>query len=91
VLIENRMPTFKFISLLILLALVAVFTFQNTEAVEVNFLFWSIFMSISLMLLTALFLGIIVGLSVSFLNVRRKNKRKKGDNELIHLNRQKID
>lgn len=90
-LIENRMPTFKFISLLILLALVAVFTFQNTEAVEVNFLFWSIFMSISLMLLTALFLGIIVGLSVSFLNVRRKNKRKKGDNELIHLNRQKID
>lgn len=90
-LIENRMPTFKFISLLILLALVAVFTFQNTEAVEVNFLFWSISMSISLMLLTALFLGIIVGLFFSLLNVRRKNKRKKGDNELIHLNRQKID
>ena len=85
------MPTLKFISILILLAFVAVFTFQNTEAVEVNFLFWSISMSISLMLLTALFLGIIVGLSVSFLNVRRKNKRKKGDNELIHLNRQKID
>ena len=80
-LIENRMPTFKFISLLILLALVAVFTFQNTEVVEVNFLFWSISMSISLVLLTALFSGIIVGLFVSFLNIRRKNKRKKGDNE----------
>ena len=76
------MSTFKVICLLILLALVAVFTFQNIAAVEVTFLFWSISVSISLLLLTALFSGIIIGLFVSFLNVKRKNKKEKTEDAL---------
>ena len=76
------MSTFKVICLLILLALVAVFTFQNIEAIEVNFLTWSIAVSVSLLLLSALFAGIIIGLFLSFLNVRMKSKKKRAEDEI---------
>jgi uncharacterized integral membrane protein len=71
------MHNVKIICLLLLLALVAVFTFQNTAAGEIKFLFWSASMSISLMLLTALFSGIVIGLFLSFLNTRRKTGKEK--------------
>lgn len=68
--------TFKISCIVVLLALAAVVTYQNTAVMQINFLFWSVSMSACLMLLTALFSGIIIGLLLSFLNARRKARRK---------------
>jgi len=46
---------------LILVALVIVFVFQNTQTVEVRFLVWTVSMSRALMLLLTLLIGIVVG------------------------------
>jgi len=71
------MHTFKIICLLILLALVALFTFQNTAVAEVRFLIWTFPMYVSLMLLSSLFSGIVIGLFLSFLNTWQKKRREK--------------
>ena len=73
---KNIMRTFKIICIAVLLALAAVFTYQNTAVMQINFLFWSVSMSACLMLLITLFLGIIIGLLLSLLNVRRKARKK---------------
>jgi len=73
------MQNFKIVCLLVLLALVAVFTFQNTAVAEIKFLLWTVSMSVSLLLLTTLFSGIIIGLFLSFLNTRLKSKK---DNDI---------
>jgi len=72
---RDIMHNAKIIFILVLLALVAVFTFQNTAVVEIKLLLWSVSMSASLMLLTALFSGVIIGLLLSFMNARRKAKK----------------
>jgi len=74
------MHTFKIICIVVLLALAAVFTYQNTVVMQLKFLFWSISMSACLMLLTALLLGIIIGRLLSFLNVQRKIRKVSTDN-----------
>lgn len=74
------MQNAKLIGILILLALVAVFTFQNTEVINVNFLFWSVSVSSSLVMLASLFSGIIIGLFFSYLNIKKKAKKVKADN-----------
>ena len=71
------MRTFKIICIVVLLALAAVFTYQNTAVMQLNFLFWSVSMSACLMLLIIMFSGIIVGLLLSLLNTRRKSKKVK--------------
>ena len=71
------MRTFKIVCIVLLLALVAVFTYQNTAVMQLNFLFWSVSMSACLMILTVLFSGIIVGLLLSLLNTRRKSRKAK--------------
>ena len=71
------MHSIKIIGILLLLALVAFFTFQNTETATVHFLFWSRSLSVSLMVLASLFSGIVIGLFLSYLNSRRKNRREK--------------
>ena len=75
------MQNAKLIGILILLALVAVFTFQNTEVINVNFLFWSVSVSSSLVMLASLFSCIIIGLFFSYLNIKKKAKKVKADNE----------
>ena len=71
------MHIIKIIGILLLLALVAVFTFQNTEPVKITFFLWSESLSVSLLLLAALFFGIVIGLFLSFLNTVRKSRREK--------------
>ena len=73
---KNIMRTFKIICIALLLALAAVFTYQNTAVMHINVLFWSVSMSACLMLLITLFSGIIVGILLSLLNVRRKARKK---------------
>ena len=70
------MRTFKIICIVVLLALAAVFTYQNTAVMQLNFLFWSVSMSACLMLLITQFWGLIMGLLLPFLNVRRKVRKK---------------
>ena len=71
------MRTFKIVCIVLLLALVAVFTYQNTAVMQLNFLFWTVSMSACLMLLITLFSGIIIGLLLSLLNTRRKSRKAK--------------
>ena len=74
---KNIMRTFKIICIALLLALAAVFTYQNTAVMQLNFLFWSVSMSACLMLLITLFSGIIIGLLLSLFNTRRKSRKAK--------------
>jgi len=71
------MRTFKISCIVVLLALTAVFIYQNTAVLQLNFLFWSVSMSACLMLLIVLFTGIIIGLLVSLLTARRKSRKAK--------------
>jgi len=73
------MQTLKIVIVLVLLATVAVFTFQNTGVVKLTFFFWSVSMSSSLLLLTSLFSGILIGLFLSFLNGRKKRIKSRAD------------
>jgi len=78
------MRTFKISCIVVLLALAAVFTYQNTAVLRLNFLFWSVSMSACLMLLIVLLTGIIIGLLVSLLTARRKSRKaKEGDIQLF--------
>ena len=51
----------KLVILLTLIALTSIFIFQNTEVVELRFLFWKLGMSRALMFVFLLFIGIAVG------------------------------
>ncbi len=62
------MQPFKIIVLLALIALVAVFTFQNTQAVEVQLYFWSFSLSVSLLLLATFTVGVLAGMLLMVLN-----------------------
>ena len=52
---------YRLILVLILSALVLTFIIQNVTVVEIRFLFWSVQMSRSLMILMLLIIGIIIG------------------------------
>jgi lipopolysaccharide assembly protein A len=69
------MRTFKISCIVVLLVLAAVFIYQNTAVMQLNFMFWSVSMSACLMLLVVLFTGIIIGLLLSLLTARRKSRR----------------
>ncbi len=72
------MATFKFISFLFILAVVAGFVYGNATVVPVKFFGWEmVSMSLSLLLLAALFVGIIVGWSYSFWTFRKRDDRDK--------------
>ena len=51
----------KNIAILIILAFLLIFLLQNTQVVEVQFLFWKVSMSRALMLLGILFIGFFGG------------------------------
>jgi len=71
------MQPFKIIVLLALIALVAVFTFQNTQAVDVKLYFWSFSLSISLLLLATFTIGVLGGMLLTIIYMVLKNRRKK--------------
>jgi lipopolysaccharide assembly protein A len=53
--------TVKYVALLVIVLLFAIFIVQNAQVVEVRFLFWKAQASRSLVLLGTLLLGLIVG------------------------------
>jgi uncharacterized integral membrane protein len=70
------MQPFKIIVLLALIALVAVFTFQNTQSVDVTLYFWSFALSVSLLLLATFSIGVLCGMLLMFLHTVIKTRRK---------------
>jgi len=71
------MQPLKIIALLAIIALAAVFTFQNTQAVDVKLYFWSFSLSISLLLLATFTIGVLGGTLLTFVHSFLKNRRKK--------------
>ena len=53
-----------------LLILVVLFTLQNTETVPISFLFWEFRISRALMILMIFVVGVLVGISSSYLKRR---------------------
>lgn len=51
----------KLVILLTLLGLTTIFIFQNTEVVELHFLFWKLAMSRALMFALLVFIGLVAG------------------------------
>jgi len=70
------MQPFKIIVLLALIALVAVFTFQNTQSVDVTLYFWSFTLSVSLLLLATFSIGVLCGMLLMFMHSVIKTRRK---------------
>jgi uncharacterized integral membrane protein len=61
---------------LVLAALPVIFIFQNMRAARVQFLFWSIDISLALLIFIVLGIGVIIGwLFVSWLGYRRTSKK----------------
>jgi len=54
----------KWIVIIMLLAVVLIFTAQNYEVVEIQFLFWSFKASRAIMIFLSILVGIIIGLVV---------------------------
>lgn len=65
---------YKLILVLILIGLAVLFIIQNIAVVEIQFLFWSIQMSRSLLIFFLLAIGIIIGWFLhGYLNYRKGN------------------
>lgn len=52
---------FRLVSIFILVALVVVFIIQNIAVVEIKYLFWSIQMSLSILMFLLIIIGIVIG------------------------------
>jgi len=72
------MKKIKIICILTLPAVAAVFVYQNTEAMQLTFLFWSVTLPASLIVLAAFSAGFIVGLFLLFLSFRKKRLKNNG-------------
>lgn len=63
---------FRLMLVLILVGLAVLFVIQNVVAVEIRFLFWSLGMSLSLLIFLLLAIGVIIGWFVhSYINHRK--------------------
>ncbi len=64
---------------LVLMLLVAFFSVQNAEMITVRFLHWQFVLSQALVILLAVFCGVIVGLTIGTLSGRRRRDRPKSE------------
>lgn len=70
----------KTLLLLIFMTLIVIFSLQNSESTNVDFLFWSISLSRVIVILGSFGLGVIAGLLVSAVNKKPSNKRNDSKN-----------
>ena len=63
--------------ILLLIALLLLFIFQNTQAIAVKFLFWKIYMSLALWLLIPLLIGLLLGFFILRKASRKSDQPKK--------------
>jgi uncharacterized integral membrane protein len=62
--------------ILILIALLLLFIFQNTQAIAVRFLFWKVHLSLALWLILPFLIGLLLGAFV-FRAARKKSEQSK--------------
>ena len=74
------MRTVKISCIAVLVALAAVCIYQNTAVMQLTFLFWSVSMSKSLMVLASFFAGFIAGVILLFLRAGKKCSNTKAEN-----------
>jgi uncharacterized integral membrane protein len=65
---------FTFVFGLVIGILVVIFILQNTEIVEISFLFWTISISRALVVLLVFIIGIIVGAIIRDIGASKKEK-----------------
>lgn len=65
----------KLIAGVVLIALVISFTLQNTEVVDITFLFWTVSMSRAVMLFIVFLIGLLSGWILHSLNKRRQHTK----------------
>ena len=71
---------FKQILNLVIVCFVLIFVFQNTVIVKIRFLFWSVSMSRSLLILVFVGMGIIIGwLLNNHFSIKKKLQKKDSD------------
>jgi len=72
---KESIPTIKIVLALILLIVVVIIAIQNSGVISFRFLIWSTPpVNTSLALFATLFSGIIIGMVLSFINVRKTKK-----------------
>lgn len=73
--LKEYIPTIKIVLALFLLIVVVIVAIQNSAAISFSFLIWSTPpVNTSLVLFATLFSGIIIGMVLSFINVRKRKK-----------------
>jgi len=70
----------KIIAVLALFVIAAVFVYQNTAVAHLTLLFWSVSMSMSLLILAVFTAGLLAGIVLMLLHSRRKRTRTKAEN-----------
>jgi uncharacterized integral membrane protein len=73
---ELGKASFRTIAIIVIVFLFTAFMFQNTEVVEITFLFWRFPLSRVLLLLASLMMGFLVGLLAGWEWFWRKPKQK---------------
>lgn len=68
-------------AIIVIIFLITIFVLQNTEVVDITFLFWQMSLSRVLLLLGAIAVGVIIGLLIGWDLFR--SKKKKGSKEKI--------
>ena len=76
----KAMQITKIIAVVALTAVAAIVVYQNTEFVQLTFLFWSVAMSTSLMVVAVFTAGLLAGIVLMLLSSRRKRARAKAEN-----------
>jgi uncharacterized integral membrane protein len=77
----QTMKIVKIIAILALPAVAAVFIYQNTAVAQLTFLFWSVAMSTSLMVLAVFLAGFLTGILLILLGFRIKSSPVKAVNK----------
>ena len=73
--LKEYIPTIKIVLALFLLIVVVIVAIQNSGVISFRFLIWSTPpINTSLVLFATLFSGIIIGMVLSFINVRKRKK-----------------
>lgn len=76
----KNMKTVKIIAVLALTAVAAIVVYQNTAVAQLTFLFWSVSMSTSLMVLAIFLAGFLAGIVLVLLSSRKKRSATKAEN-----------
>ncbi len=67
----------KTIVFIVLAILIVIFTIQNTQVVEIKFFIWQTSISKALVLLSALFIGIILGWLITWTGYSRRKRKER--------------